>query len=199
MKIKSILATLVAVCVATVATAQNEFGKGDAAININYGFGSFDGVDASDGSVFMNSLGASVEFGIMEGLIKGKGTVAVGAQVGLGFGAEKFQNVDLNCTRIRIATRGVFHYQFVPQLDTYAGITLGIVDINKYKYDGDYRVTGDNFDVTMNAEVEETDADFIYPVAFAGARYMFSNSFGLNMEVSWDSFAIMSVGVTFKL
>lgn len=191
MKLKSFFATLVAVLVASVASAQNEFGKGDLGLNINYGIGEFNcDVDDYDDNVFLNSLGASLEYGILDGIIKGKGTVAVGAQVGVGFGSESQGFGDLNCSRIRIATRGVFHYQFVPQLDTYAGITFGIVDINKYKYkyeDGGFKI-----------ESDVTDSDFIFPVAFVGARYMFSDAFGINMELSWDSYAYMAIGVSFK-
>lgn len=191
MKLKSFFATLVAVLVASEASAQNEFGKGDLGLNINYGIGAFNcDVDDSDDNVFLNSLGASLEYGILDGIIKGKGTVAVGAQVGVGFGSESQGIGDLNCNRIRIATRGVFHYQFVPQLDTYAGITFGIVDINKYKYkyeDGGFKI-----------ESDATDSDFIFPVAFVGARYMFSDAFGINMELSWDSYAYMAIGVSLK-
>ena len=184
MRIKFFLVSLITACVATVASAQNEFGKGDVALNINYGAGTF------EDDVFQNSLGASLEYGIMEGVIKGKGTIAVGAQVGLGFGSETKQNVDIDCTRIRIATRGVFHYQFIPQLDTYAGITLGIVDIDKAKASA----TANNIKVSE----EDSEAHFINPVAFAGARYMLSDSFGLNVERSWDHFAMLGVGVTLK-
>lgn len=169
----------------SISNAQNNaFGKGDFGLNLNYGIGAFTdgsfGGDDLSGSIFQNSLGASIEYGIMEGIIKGKGTIAVGGQFGYGFNTDN--NVDY--TRIRIATRGVFHYQFVPQLDTYAGVTCGIVDINKIKVD----YISESYSHTR----------FVYPCLFAGARYMFSNNFGINSEVSWDEFAFCSFGVSFK-
>lgn len=188
MKLKLFCVALMTLFATTFVSAQNEFGKGDMALNINYGMGDFD----VDDNVFQHSLGASLEYGILDGIIKGKGTVAVGGQVGFGFGSKSEHGVDINCTRFRIATRGVFHYQFIPQLDTYAGITLGIVDIDKAELEGDF---GDS----EIEKLEEKETRFVGPVAFAGARYMFSDSFGLNVELSWDSFAMVGLGVTFKL
>lgn len=188
MKLKLFCVALMTLFATTFVSAQNEFGKGDMALNINYGMGDFD----VDDNVFQHSLGVSLEYGILDGIIKGKGTVAVGGQVGFGFGSKSEHGVDINCTRFRIATRGVFHYQFIPQLDTYAGITLGIVDIDKAELEGDF---GD-YEIE---KLEEKETRFVGPVAFAGARYMFSDSFGLNVELSWDSFAMVGLGVTFKL
>lgn len=187
MKLKLFCVALMTLFATTFVSAQNEFGKGDMALNINYGMGDF-GVDVDDSNVFQHSLGASLEYGILDGIIKGKGTVAVGGQVGFGFGSKTVQGVDINCTRFRIATRGVFHYQFIPQLDTYAGITLGIVDIDKVE-----------LDYGLGEKPEEKETRFVGPAPFAGARYMFSDSFGLNVELSWDSFAMVGLGVTFKL
>lgn len=187
MKLKLFCVAMMTLFATTFVSAQNEFGKGDMALNINYGMGNFDVED----NVFQHSLGASLEYGILDGIIKGKGTVAVGGQVGFGFGSMTEQGVEINCTRFRIATRGVFHYQFIPQLDTYAGITLGIVDIDKVELESDIYEFGE--------EPEEKETRFVGPVAFAGARYMFSDSFGLNVELSWDSFAMVGLGVTFKL
>ena len=186
MKLKLFCVALMTLFATTFVSAQNEFGKGDMALNINYGMGDFD----VDGNVFQHSLGASLEYGILDGIIKGKGTVAVGGQVGFGFGSETEQGVDINYTRFRIATRGVFHYQFIPQLDTYAGITLGIVDIDKAKVD---------FKGNEIEKLEGKETRFVGPAPFVGARYMFSDSFGLNVELSWDSFAMVGLGVTFKL
>lgn len=190
MKTKKIIlaiVTMIAVSLSSVEAQNNAFGKGDMALNINYGIGTFSehdfGFSGDWGeNVFQNSLGASLEYGIMEGIIKGKGTISVGGQFGYGFGSED----EVDYSRIRIATRGVFHYQFVPQLDTYAGITCGVVDINKCK------ISVDGF------SEDESKAHFIAPNLFAGVRYMLSDSFGLNSEVSWDHFAFWSLGVSFK-
>ncbi|MBP5365288.1 MAG: hypothetical protein J6Y82_05135 [Bacteroidales bacterium] len=177
-------------CLATASARDNSFGKGNLGINLDYGIGTFDiddfGYDDDDfgwhGNVAQSSLGAVIEYGILDGLIKGKGTVTVGGQLGFGFGSK--HNVDY--TRVRIATRGAFHYQFIPQLGTYAGITCGIVDINKAKAgEGSEKIT-------------DTHTRVISPRPFGGIRFMLTDGFGLHSEVSWDNFALWSFGVTFK-
>lgn len=174
----------IAIFATTTATAQNQntFKKGDLAINVNYGFGTFSHNDLSD-NIFQHSIGGTVEYGIMEGLIKGKGSIGVGGQVAFGFGTKDYSGIEVDATRLRIATRGVFHYQFIPQLDTYAGMSLGVVTIDKFKTDH-----GDT-----------DDTDFIYPALFAGVRYMISDKFGFNSEISWEDYSFFSLGVTFKL
>lgn len=208
---KRFFAAAAAAIVAVAATAQsNDFHKGDVAININYGMGAFDKSLDDDSNMFQHSIGATMEYGIIEGIIKGKGTISVGAQVGFGVGSEKrtvHQNggatfeTKLTGNRIRIATRGALHYQFIPQVDTYAGMMFGIVDIDKYKN----KFTVDDINkviFTGNEWSEKKNYDetrFISPALFAGARVMLSDSFGINVETTWDRFAYFAAGITLRL
>ena len=196
-KLFSAIAVLAMMLVSGNSYAQNnyaKFNKGDLAFNLNYGIGgftSYDGVDFDD-NILQHSIGLSGEYGIIDGMINGKASIGVGDQLGLGFGRETWGDSKTIATRIRIATRGVFHYQFIPQLDTYAGLTFCFVDIDNYtfknKENGDWEKTGDG-----------TDTNFIEPRLFAGCRYMISRKFGFNAEFSWDRFAYVGLGVTVKL
>ena len=190
---KNILTLLAVVAAAfvsvTTVNAQSQFHKGDFALNLDYGLGYFSDYDFdgnnTDNSTAQHSVGLVGEYGILN-VIDSKGTVSVGAQFGVGFGSEG----DFDLRRVRIATRGTLHYSFIPQLDTYAGLTFGIVDINKWKYEYE--------DDNRKIKVDDTNARFVIPAIFTGVRYMVSNSFGFNSEFSWDRFATISLGVSFK-
>lgn len=190
---KNILSVFVAIVAALISVAtvnaQSQFNKGDFALNLDYGFGYFDSWDFDgDGSysTAQHSVGLMGEYGIMN-VINSKGTIAVGGQIGAGFGSDG----DVDLRRFRIATRGALHYSFIPQIDTYAGLTFCFVDINKWKYEYT-AVDGKKY------KNDDTNARFIFPTLFAGARYMVSDAFGFNVETSWDRFACIAVGVSFK-
>lgn len=192
------------ICSIASATAQNnaKFNKGDLAFNLDYGMGSFNSFDGHkfDNRIFQHSIGLSGEYGIIDGMINGKASIGVGGQVGLGFGRDKyeskaegvettFKNIG---TRIRIATRGVFHYQFTPAFDTYGGLTFCFVDIDNYTWKEE--VNG-----SQVYKEDDSEVNFIEPRLFVGARYMFSKAFGINLETTWDRFAYVAFGVTIKM
>ena len=197
--ILSVVAVLsLSVMMSVNANAQSKFNKGDFALNVNYGLGAFSDNDWNGnggGSVTQHSIGVMGEYGIMN-VINERGTISVGGQFGMGFGSEN----EVDFRRIRIATRGTLHYSFIPQIDTYGGVTFCFVDINKYKWDG-YTETKQYYGQTVTVDVEgysETKNKFIEPRLFAGARYMFNENIGVNLETSWDRFAFVAFGFTFK-
>lgn len=187
MKVKSLLVAA-ALAVATFgANAQAKFIAGDMGLNVNLGIGNFDDNDFdADGygwwsiSTTQVSAGASFEYIILDGLLNGKASVGAGAQGGFGF---KFDYKNCNLTRLRFATRGVFHYAALDMLDTYGGITLG-ADINKIK----------DKDDALDPETHTNPV--VAP--FVGARYFFSDGFGVNVELAYDDFAYMGAGLTLK-
>lgn len=193
---------IAAFALTTEVNAQNnaKFNKGDLAFNLDYGMGSFNSFDGHkfDDNIFQHSIGLSGEYGIIDGMINGKASIGVGAQIGLGFGRDKYEYKDNGiemvdktiATRIRIATRGVFHYQFTPAFDTYGGLTFCFVDIDNFTWK--YSVGG------VETKADDTDVNFIEPRLFVGARYMVSSAFGFNLETTWDRFAYVALGVTFK-
>ncbi len=193
---KLILSLVAALALSFSANAQSKFNKGDFALNVNYGLGAFTDNDwdasGSSNSVTQHSIGVMGEYGIMN-VINERGTISVGGQFGMGFGSEG----DVDLRRIRIATRGTLHYSFIPQIDTYGGVTFCFIDINKYKLES-HTYHYDEYNTVTVKGVSESKAKFIEPRLFAGARYMFNEKFGVNFETSWDRFAFMSFGFTFK-
>ncbi len=177
---------------AHIATASiNTFRQGDLGINAGLHLGSLEGN-------LMTGLALSAEYGIIGDMINGKGSIGVGAELGAGHShaSNKYTESSVewkekwNNNIVRIATRGVFHYQFIPQLDTYAGMTFGLCDIvtNHYKL-----IAADD----VQEKSKGTHADFCYGL-FAGVRYMFTKNLGLNSELRWDGFSIFSIGLAFK-
>lgn len=190
MKVKSLLVAATLAVATFGANAQAKFIAGDMGLNVNLGIGNFDDNDFDldwDGwsaSTTQVSAGASFEYIILDGLLKGKASVGAGAQGGFGFGHETIWDVKYNYTRLRVATRGVFHYAALDMLDTYGGITIG-ADMNK--------VTG------KYENIKETEKHTSFVVApFVGARYFFSDGFGVNVELAYDDFAYMGAGLTLK-
>ena len=195
MKVKGLLVAAVAAMLSFGANAQAKFISGDMGLNIDYSLGVFNKWDGEkfDDNFTQHGVGASFEYIILEGLINGNASIGAGGQVGVGFGHKKETEVGVeyktNLTRVRVATRGVFHYAALDLLDTYAGVTLG-VNLDKATFKAD---------VTGVGETKTTDSDNIFVAApFVGARYFFSDGFGVNMELSYDTFALMALGVTFK-
>lgn len=175
---------LVAMLGANDAQAQSQFRKGDKAINIDFALGSEGWGDGSATCGF-SLMG---EYGFMN-VINEKGTISAGLLLGAGFGGNDYYDF----SRIRIGTRGALHYSFIPQLDTYGGLNFLFVDIEKVKYDAVDYETG------AKVEEKETDGKFVAPALVAGCRYMFNEHLGANVELSWDRFQHIGVGLTYKL
>lgn len=194
MKVKGLLVAAAAAMLCFGANAQAKFISGDMGLNINMGFGQFYADDFDWNTNGLNvdasqlSLGASFEYIFLEGLINGKASIGGGAQAGFGFGHYDYEVVGskekVNYTRIRIATRGVFHYAALSELDTYGGVTIGI-DMNKASSkDGDTKISHSH------------NKPGVYP--FVGARYFLADGVGVNVEMAYDRFAYLSAGITMK-
>lgn len=169
---------------------EAELKKGDFLLNALYSMGHFDG-DGGSGSMFQSGIGANAEFTILDNMIHGKGAIAVGGEFGFGFGSKDYSASGVDCKlkakRIHLATRGTMHYSFVPALDTYAGFRAGIADWDSYTPE----IEGKEFDKVK-------DNSFIYEFV-CGVRYLVSNNFGLNAEVTpAGRYSFLSLGVSFK-
>lgn len=88
------------------------FYKGDKAINLGIGVGSY-----------ITNFSVSGEMGVMDGIVD-KGSIGIGGIVGLG---STFLNARWSKrTTFAAAARGTFHYPFIEKFDTYAGLALGL-------------------------------------------------------------------------
>ncbi len=182
---KFLFSLLTIIATSATVNAQSQFEKGDVSINVNWVMGASDFDSKCVDNTMLNGVGLLGEYGFMN-VINSKGTISAG--VLLGFQAGSTNGVDLS--RVRIGTRGTLHYAFIPQLDTYAGINFLFVDINKAKYE--YSADG------VKYSDKETDTDVVAPALVAGCRYMVTSFFGVNAEVSWDKYQLVSLGLSFK-
>lgn len=166
------------------ANAQDIFKKGSFVGNVGIGFGNLSwGGDGSYGGESSAAFQVSGEYGIMDNLINGNnGSIGVGAVIG--YGGKSWDYVKLN--NVLVGALGSFHYQFIPKLDTYGTLTLGL-NFQNWKWDGDEFWGGDN---------KESNVAF-QPEIHVGARYYFTNNFAAMAEVGYG-LSIFSVGISYK-
>lgn len=169
--------------------AQEVFHKGDIVGNVQVGFGVYNGY-----GIGFPPTTLSVDVGAFDNLIKGEnGSIGIGGFVG--FANYRDKNVNDYITykdvtmRMCFGARGTFHYQFVENLDTYAGAMFGV-----YTYNNKHVVKDANGN---NADINKTSSVGFAHSVFAGARYYFSDSFGVSAEAGYG-FTNISVGITFK-
>lgn len=111
------------------------------------------------------------EMGIMD-------EVGIGLVGGIGMGKNRFTDDGYFATTI--GALGYYHFnKFIPlkKLDVYAGLGIG-VDINNRASNG-----------------SDVSALFLYK---AGARYYFSNSFGVYVETGYDLLSVANAGITLR-
>ncbi|MDR2026029.1 MAG: hypothetical protein LBQ01_00530 [Prevotellaceae bacterium] len=158
-----------------VSYAQDKvFAKGDKVVSAGLGFVN----TRYTGNGWRNTfppISFTGEYGIVDGLIDGKASIGVGAE--LGFAGVKYVDIaTYKYSVTKLGARGAFHYQFIDKLDTYAGLFLGY-DI----------VSGNGIHA-----ISEYDYDF-----YIGARYRFTNDFAFMAEIG-SSISLFSIGVAYK-
>ena len=185
MKLNGLLLALFFVC--GVAAAQTpSFEKGDKVINLGVGIGGNYYSGFTSGINRTPFLSASLDIGIVDG-IGDKGSIGIGGIVG--FSSVKWNDRDYGYkqSNILIGPRGTFHYPLVDKLDTYAGLTLGY-HIVSYKYTGSFGNSG-TFGTNVSA---------VYFSGFIGARYYFTDSFGIMLELGSGGLSLANFGVALK-
>jgi hypothetical protein len=167
---KRFLAALFAVCTSLSLFAQDyTFEKGDKVANFGLGIGSTLGY----GTTAVPPLSASFEVGVVDKIID-KGVIGVGGY--LGFSSYKY--VSYKLSNFVIGPRGTFHYPFINNLDTYAGLMIG------------YNLYHDNWDYGPNY-------GGIVSSWFLGGRYYFSNNLAAMLELGYGV-AYLNIGVALK-
>ena len=153
----------------TVASAQQEtFLKRDLVFHAGIGLGCHLG--NGSGKITVPPLVIAGDYGILASFIKGKPAIGVGRY--LAYAARRYYNYFI------LGARGVFHYQFVDKLDTYAGIATGY----------------EHYAVSRGANDSMATINFS---SFIGARYYFSDSFSAFAELGYG-IALLELGVAFK-
>ena len=142
--------------------AQNTFNKGDKVVQAGIGLG----------STFYSSmipLSAAFEVGIKDNLFDDKSSLGVGGSFGF---ASKW-----GWTVLIPVVRGAVHYQFVENLDTYAGLGIGLCMWSGSTWHG-------------------SSSDLIVPF-YLGARYYFQPKLAAFGELG-HGIAYLTVGVALK-
>jgi hypothetical protein len=91
---------------------------------------------------------------------------------------------DFVWNNIGIGARGMYHFNFLKNLDTYAGLTLGYVI-----------QTFDGGDYSGNAY---EGVPFFLWGANVGARYFFTKNIGAYLEAGYSGLQFLSAGLTLK-
>jgi hypothetical protein len=175
-----ILPVLVAFLFAFTANSQNTtFVEGDKVLNVGLGIGS----TLYTGSAYGSSippLSASLEFNVVDELFDENSSIGVGGY--LGFAAYNYTVAasDYGFSNFILGGRGALHYQFIEQLDTYAGLLLG------------YRI------VNWNAgEFSAAASGGFISAFFIGGRYYFNDNIGAMLELGYG-IAYLNIGVAIK-
>lgn len=157
--------------------SAQSFAKKDNVLGVNVGLGGSYGVPVS----------VNYERGIYD--INKKMSIGVGGLIGYGGSSEKMAYGKWKYSNFLLGARGAWHYTGVKNLDLYAGLTLGY-DVASAKFTWT--------DESMKAFGEPTASagGFLWGV-YAGARYYFTKSFGVNAEVGYG-LAYLNLGVNFK-
>jgi len=160
--------------------SQDVFSKGNVVVDATIGIANFSGYGA--GAPFH----ISGEYCILDNLInKNNGCIGVGAVLGIG-GFSRVPDVNCKASVFRTQLKFVsnFHYQFVPKLDTYVGLSAGVV-LNGYKYLEDRTLVDKHskFNFAWGAQL--------------GARYYFKPNWAALFEFG-HGMTIASAGISYK-
>jgi hypothetical protein len=93
-----------------------------------------------------------------------------------------FYGYDFVWNNIGIGARGMYHFNFVRNLDTYTGLTLGYV-IQTFDGESGLGYNGVSF--------------FLFG-ANIGARYFFTNTIGAYLELGYSGLQFLSLGLALK-
>jgi len=114
----------------------------------------------------------------------GPGNLGVGGVMAFSSYKDEYVGWERKYSIFSIGVRGTYHFtDLVDKLDLYGGVTLGVDIVNE-------KVT----DESLNYDPYGSSA---LVGIFAGARYYFSDSFGVMGELGYDV-AIMKLGVSMK-
>jgi len=193
------------------------FSKGDKVISLGYslaglGGGLGDSWGSTAGMKFP-PLSGSFEYGVVGGLLKGKGSVGIGGY--LGYEAQQLSSGfyngstgiwgfdDYNTSYLLIGVSSAFHYNPISKLDLYASLLLGYMDTYKshvwqYNESQENQLTKYN----VNSGTEPSSINHLMPALNIGARYYFINNVAAFAEVGFGRNFIgetgTRIGVSFK-
>lgn len=184
---KRILPLLMAVFFVLSVDAQNTtFNEGDKVLNLGLGFGS----TLYTGRYYTNKIppvSASFEVGIKDELFDENSSLGVGGYLGYTGAKYDYQGWGWKYSSVIIGGRGLLHYQFIDDLDTYTGLMLGVNVVNSKSFG-----TGGLWDSHSAAGTGLTYSWFL------GGRYYFSDNLAGMLELGYGV-AYINIGIALKL
>lgn len=179
--------TVLLCCSFYSAKAQNVFEKNGVVLSAGVGIGT--AVDV--GRTVVPPLSFQGEYGILDHLFDDRSALGVGGYIGFAGGRKTYASYGYNqfsqrINAVMIGARGTFHYQFVKNLDTYAGIMLGGTIANT-RNEGVWTLGG----------VPPRHGGFLFDV-FIGARYYIIPKLAVYGEFGFGV-AYFNLGVAFRI
>ena len=94
-------------------------------------------------------------------------------------------------TDIAIGVRGMYHFNFAKNLDTYAGLVLGyVINSSTAEYTGNWP--------SGFRKPDPTDYSYFLWGGNIGARYFFTNNIGAYLELGYSGLQFVSLGLSIK-
>jgi len=163
---------------------ESSFLKGDKVLNLGLGLGS----TLYSGSFYSSQIppvSASLEIGIVDGLIE-KGVIGIGPYLGYSSFKYEYMGWGWKYSNIIVGARGSFHYPFLDNLDTYAGILLGYNIVTSKEIGDPTPGLNDSY-----------GSSGIAWSGYIGGRYYFSDAFAAMLELGYG-IAWLNLGVALK-
>jgi hypothetical protein len=182
---RKLMLMMAIILVTGMAGFTQKFDKGSHGINAGIGLGP--GYYGS-GYGFAVGVNGSYEYGIVSIPMGSKltGVVGVGGLAGASFTTLNEFGGDYRYTNWTLVARGTYHFVFMDKFDPYAGIVLGYMGTS-WKWKGDATIPDES------GNYGDFRGGF-----FVGARYYFSDSFGVYGELGY-LLNFLNLGVTFKI
>lgn len=178
---KLVTTCLILLCAAWQVSAQQSFMEGDSYAGLGIGFGGnlYSGYYGS-GISRIPAISLSYERCIKEDLWDENSSLGIGGLLGYASASTDYWR----SSNIIIGARGILHYSFIENLDTYTGLMLGY-DIVSFKW----KETEWGFG---NA----SSSGFTWSW-MVGARYQFNESVGAFAELGYG-IAVLNLGASLK-
>lgn len=182
-----VISVLIFSLISVKASAQTStFTKGDNVLGIGLGLGgNLDyGYDYRRDINRIPFIFGSYELCIIDNLFDAKSSIGVGGQFGYCSARYRWsEDYGWKNSILHFGAKGAFHYAPVKNLDTYAGVLIGL-NIHRYKYRKGYQGS-------------EIDGDWLGYGIFIGARYYFAPSVAVFAEVG-HGISNFNMGIAFK-
>ncbi len=183
---KSILLSFLAVFSLTQLQAQDPiFLKGNKVVNLGLGLGT----TLYSGGFYKGTIppvSASMELGLLDGIIEDKGSIGVGPYLGFASYKWEYQDWGFKYSNIILGARGCFHYPFIDKLDTYTGLLLGFQIISASEFGTP--IPGFNYNASSSG---------LTGAWFLGGRYYFTDNLAGMLELGYG-IAYLNLGVALK-